>query len=204
MRKEVWWRPPSTAAWLLCGVIAIAATGTAAAKEYGDWSAPVSAESLPGSSGEVNTAANDGCPILDPYSNDLYMEWAARHARGGSRARRGPRRESARRRRNAAARRSSGGGWLAPEPRRDRSTRGLRASRATSAVPKRPARKGAPGPCGCGPEAGRPPRPEGGTARGSAPRHDASPRRAGCARRHSRPNPPTRWSIRAPLPSQAN
>jgi hypothetical protein len=73
MRKEVWWQPPSRNAWLLCGVIAIASTGTAVAKEYGDWSAPVSAESLSGSSDEVNTAANDGCPILDPYTNDLYM-----------------------------------------------------------------------------------------------------------------------------------
>jgi Tol biopolymer transport system component len=33
----------------------------------------VNAESLPTSSSQLNTAANDGCPILDPYTNDLYM-----------------------------------------------------------------------------------------------------------------------------------
>ena len=83
MRKEVWWRPPSTTAWLLCGAIALAATGTAAAKEYGDWSAPESAESLTGSNSEVNTDSGDGCPILDPYSNDLYMASNRPGGKGG-------------------------------------------------------------------------------------------------------------------------
>ena len=31
------------------------------------------AERLPRSSSQLNTAANDGCPILDPGTNDLYM-----------------------------------------------------------------------------------------------------------------------------------
>jgi Tol biopolymer transport system component len=69
--REIWWRP-SRRGLLLCGAIALAA-GTADAKQFGSWSAPVSAESLPTSSSQVNTASNDGCPILDPYTNDLYM-----------------------------------------------------------------------------------------------------------------------------------
>ena len=73
MRSEVWWRPPATRAWLLWGAVALGAAGTAGAKEFSEWSAPVNAQSLSGSSDMINTAANDGCPILDPYSNDLYM-----------------------------------------------------------------------------------------------------------------------------------
>jgi Tol biopolymer transport system component len=72
-RAEVWWRPPSTRRFLLCGAIALAAVAPASAKKLGDWSAPVSAESLPGSSDMVNTSFNDGCPILNPYDDDLYM-----------------------------------------------------------------------------------------------------------------------------------
>lgn len=53
---------------LLLGV----ATATAAtAAKYGDWSTPVSAEK--GSSRKLNTAQNDGCPILSPDGLDLYM-----------------------------------------------------------------------------------------------------------------------------------
>jgi hypothetical protein len=70
---EVWWRPPSKRHLLLCGALAVAAAGTAPAKEFGDWSAPVSAESLPTSSSDVNTVFNDGCPILNPYDGSLYM-----------------------------------------------------------------------------------------------------------------------------------
>jgi hypothetical protein len=76
MRKvgEIWWRPPSLRAVLTCGAIVVTAAGAAAAKEYGDWGEPVNAESLSGSSSEVNTDSfGDGCPILDPYTNDLYM-----------------------------------------------------------------------------------------------------------------------------------
>lgn len=51
---------------LLCGT-------ALAAKEWGSWGAPVSAESLSGSSDQVNTASNDGCPILNPYDESLYM-----------------------------------------------------------------------------------------------------------------------------------
>lgn len=43
------------------------------AKDFSEWSAPVNAESLPGSDSSLNTPSGDGCPILDPYTNDLYM-----------------------------------------------------------------------------------------------------------------------------------
>lgn len=73
-KAEIWWRPPSRRALLLSAAIAATAlTSGVAAKNFGDWGAPVSAESLPGSSDAVNTSANDGCPILNPYDNSLYM-----------------------------------------------------------------------------------------------------------------------------------
>lgn len=72
MRREIWWRP-SGRAWLLCGLAALVGFSAADAKQYGDWGPAVNAESLPTSSSELNTNFNDGCPILDPYTNDLYM-----------------------------------------------------------------------------------------------------------------------------------
>jgi hypothetical protein len=60
-------------------VIAVAAS----AKEFGDWSAPVSAEALSGSSNQINMASNDGCPILSPYTNDLYMASNRSGGQGG-------------------------------------------------------------------------------------------------------------------------
>ena len=44
-----------------------------AAKHFGDWSAAQALESLPGSSGEVNTTFNDGCPIQSPDGLSLFM-----------------------------------------------------------------------------------------------------------------------------------
>jgi len=64
------WRFGRTAA--ICLVGAAMAT-TVAAKEFGVWSAPVNAETLAGSSSELNTASNDGCPILSPYDDALYI-----------------------------------------------------------------------------------------------------------------------------------
>ncbi len=46
-------------------------TGTLLAAQFGDWSIPVSAEE--GSNAELNTAYNDGCPILSPDGLSLYM-----------------------------------------------------------------------------------------------------------------------------------
>ncbi len=46
-------------------------TGTLLAAQFGDWSIPVNAEI--GSNPELNTAFNDGCPILSPDGLSLYM-----------------------------------------------------------------------------------------------------------------------------------
>lgn len=43
------------------------------AKTWTDWGAPVSAESLPGSSTQLNTTFVDGCPIQAPDGLSLYM-----------------------------------------------------------------------------------------------------------------------------------
>ena len=48
------------AATLAASLIALA-SATAAAKNWGDWSSPVSLESLPGSSSAVNSMGVDGC-----------------------------------------------------------------------------------------------------------------------------------------------
>ena len=51
--------------------------GTAAsvvsAKEFSGWSAPQNVESLSGSDSSLNTPSNDGCPILSPYDDALYI-----------------------------------------------------------------------------------------------------------------------------------
>ena len=57
-------------------VVAALAAGVATALPsgddgYGEWSAPVSAES--GSDPSLNTSATDGCPIMSPDGLDLYM-----------------------------------------------------------------------------------------------------------------------------------
>ncbi len=65
------WRFGRTMAIGLAGTAALATT--VAAKEFSEWSAPVSAESLSGSSSDLNTASNDGCPILSPYDDSLYI-----------------------------------------------------------------------------------------------------------------------------------
>jgi len=62
--------------WPVTIAIGLGAAMTAsivAAKDFTDWSAPVSAESLAGSSADLNTASNDGCPILSPYDDSLYI-----------------------------------------------------------------------------------------------------------------------------------
>ena len=59
---------------IMLGAIGIGAVVTAtavAAKTFSAWSAPVSAEQ--GSHPELNTAFNDGCPILSPDGLSLYM-----------------------------------------------------------------------------------------------------------------------------------
>lgn len=77
--REIWWRPPSVRAVLLGGAMIVIAARTAAAAHFGDWRDVQNAALMAGSSSSVNTDANDGCPILDPYDNSLYMA----SARGG-------------------------------------------------------------------------------------------------------------------------
>ena len=48
------------------GLIALVAATAAVAKNWEDWSAPASLESLPGSSPAINTPAVDGCASLSP------------------------------------------------------------------------------------------------------------------------------------------
>jgi Tol biopolymer transport system component len=43
------------------------------AQHFGDWAAPVSMESIPGTSLEFNTAFNDGCPYQAPDGLSFYM-----------------------------------------------------------------------------------------------------------------------------------
>lgn len=67
--------------WMLaagCGAAAVTASGAVAhwrggwdAGWFGPWQVPVSAEQ--GSHPELNTASNDGCPILSPDGLSLYM-----------------------------------------------------------------------------------------------------------------------------------
>ena len=43
------------------------------AKSFSEWSAPVKAESIPGTSPELNTPFNDGCPIQSPNGQSLFI-----------------------------------------------------------------------------------------------------------------------------------
>lgn len=65
-RGRTGWRV--TAAVCVCAATAATAV---AAKQFGEWGAPVNAQQ--GSHPELNTAANDGCPILSPDGLSLYM-----------------------------------------------------------------------------------------------------------------------------------
>jgi len=67
----------------LCGAVAVCVAGAAGAAEFGNWGQAMNAERLLRSSSQVNTAANDGCPILDPATNDLYMASNRPGGRGG-------------------------------------------------------------------------------------------------------------------------
>lgn len=82
MGKDVWWPQPKHAL-LLAGAAAALFGSAVAAKTFGDWGAPVNAETLSGSSSMLNTPSNDGCPILDPYTNDLYMATNRPGGQGG-------------------------------------------------------------------------------------------------------------------------
>lgn len=53
--------------------LVLTAATAAAAKSWNAWGPPASAESLSGSSSDLNTAFVDGCPIISPYDGSLYM-----------------------------------------------------------------------------------------------------------------------------------
>jgi hypothetical protein len=59
---------------MLVGVAAaLAFVSIASAKRFGPWNAPVNAESIPGTSSELNTPFNDGCPIQSPDGLSLFI-----------------------------------------------------------------------------------------------------------------------------------
>ncbi|MGI8789198.1 MAG: FG-GAP-like repeat-containing protein [Pyrinomonadaceae bacterium] len=59
------------AIWTLLTVLSL---GTAAfGQRFSDWSTPVNAESIPGTSSELNTPFNDGCPIQSPDGLSLFI-----------------------------------------------------------------------------------------------------------------------------------
>lgn len=53
--------------------VALAFTSLVSAQHFGDWGAPVNAESIPGTSSELNTTSNEGYPILSPDGLSLYI-----------------------------------------------------------------------------------------------------------------------------------
>src|SRR3954464_5738918 len=54
-------------------VVFAALIGVAAAMNFAPWGTPVNAESVAGTSSELNTVFNDGCPIQSPDGLSLYM-----------------------------------------------------------------------------------------------------------------------------------
>ena len=51
----------------------VAVPGTGLASQYGAWQTAINAESVPGTSAELNTVSLDGCPILSPDGLRLYV-----------------------------------------------------------------------------------------------------------------------------------
>jgi len=58
---------------VVVGAFAMLTATVALGQGFGPWSAPVNAESVPGTSSELNTSFQDGCPILSPDGLSLYM-----------------------------------------------------------------------------------------------------------------------------------
>lgn len=52
---------------------AMALTKFVSAKHFGDWGIPVNAESIPGTSSDLNSTANEGYPIMSPDGLTLYI-----------------------------------------------------------------------------------------------------------------------------------
>ena len=58
---------------LLVIAAALAFGSVISAQHFSEWSAPVNAESIPGTSWELNTASNDGCPFQSPDGLSLFI-----------------------------------------------------------------------------------------------------------------------------------
>lgn len=58
---------------LISITIATTFTSLVAANPFGDWGTPVNMESIPGTSSQLNTTANDGYPVLSPDGLSLYQ-----------------------------------------------------------------------------------------------------------------------------------
>src|SRR5689334_8224534 len=67
------WRARSGLAGVGACALTLAAGVALAMPSFGEWSAPLNAEKQMDSSSALNMASNDGCPILSPYDNNLYM-----------------------------------------------------------------------------------------------------------------------------------
>src|SRR4051794_32424651 len=62
-----------TAAAVGAVVVFAALTGVAAAMNFTLWGTPVNAESVAGTSSDLNTPLNEGCPMQSPDGLSLYM-----------------------------------------------------------------------------------------------------------------------------------
>jgi hypothetical protein len=62
-----------TAAAVGVAVLAATLAGVASAMHFSPWGTPTNAEAVPGTSSELNTAFNDGCPIQSPNGLSLYI-----------------------------------------------------------------------------------------------------------------------------------
>ena len=65
------------------GGLVLAATTAAAAMSFGPWSAATSAESIPGTSGNLNTLSLEGCPFVAQRGDVLYFASNRAGGRGG-------------------------------------------------------------------------------------------------------------------------
>jgi hypothetical protein len=58
---------------LVSVAVALTFASIVSAKHFGAWGAPVNAELIPGTSSELNTPFNDGCPIQSPDGLSLFI-----------------------------------------------------------------------------------------------------------------------------------
>jgi WD40-like Beta Propeller Repeat len=66
-------RSPLVSSLLIIVTAVLIISPLAWAKHFGEWGAPVNAESIPGTSSELNTPSNDGCPIQSPDGLSLFI-----------------------------------------------------------------------------------------------------------------------------------